>query len=180
MRLDKFQNNNFDRGASLFREIGWVLVSGVFFESWLPGSWWRVTLLRLFGARIGKSVVIKPGIKVKFPWRLSVGDHSWLGERVWIENLADVTIGCHACISQGAFLCTGSHDWNSPNFDLIVTPITVSDHAWICAFATVAPGGWIGEGAVVTMGKNVTGRVDDWSISGVAKTERRRTDRDSN
>lgn len=174
MRLDLFHNTNFERGASRPKEALWLIVSGLFVESWLPGSGWRVALLRLFGARMGEGIVIKPGMKVKFPWRLCVGNHSWLGERTWIDNLGQVTIGSHVCISQGAYLCTGSHDWISERFDLIVAPITVSDHAWICAYTTLAPGSSIGEGAVVTMGGTASGRIDDWTIWAQGDTRPRR------
>jgi putative colanic acid biosynthesis acetyltransferase WcaF len=164
MRLDLFCNTNFERGASRLKEAFWLLVSGLFVESWLPGSGWRVALLRLFGARIGEGVVIKPGVKVKFPWRLAVDKNSWIGERVWIDNLGQVTIGKHACLSQGAYLCTGSHDWTSESFDLIVAPISIADHAWICAYTTLAPGSSIGEGAVVTMGRTTVGQVQAWTV----------------
>jgi putative colanic acid biosynthesis acetyltransferase WcaF len=174
VRLDLFHNTNFERGASRPKEALWLLVSGLFVESWLPGSGWRVALLRLFGARMGTGIVIKPGVKVKFPWCLCVGDHSWIGERAWIDNLGQVTIGSHVCISQGAYLCTGSHDWSGERFNLIVAPITVSDHAWICAFTTMAPGSSIGEGAVVTMGETASGRIDDWTIWTQGDTRPRR------
>lgn len=164
MRLDLFSNDKFERGASRIKEALWLIVSGLFVESWLPGSGWRVALLQLFGARIGAGVMIKPGLKVKFPWRLYVGDCSWIGERAWIDNLGQVTIGNHVCISQGAYLCTGNHDWSSKHFDLLVAPIIVSDHAWICAYTTLAPGSSIGEGAVVVMGETASGRIDDWTI----------------
>lgn len=164
MRLDLFCNTNFERGASRLKEALWLLVSGLFVESWLPGSCWRVAILRLFGAWIGEGVVFKPGVKVKFPWRLEVGSYSWIGERVWIDNLGQVTIGKYACLSQGAYLCTGSHDWSSERFELIVAPITIADHAWICAYTTLAPGSSIGEGAVVTMGVTTVGQVQAWTV----------------
>lgn len=164
MRLDLFCNSNFERGASRPKEALWLLISGLFVEGWLPGSGWRVAILRLFGARIGEGVVVKPGVKVKFPWRLEIGSYSWIGERVWIDNLGQVTIGKHACLSQGAYLCTGSHDWSSESFDLIVEPITINDHAWICAYTTLAPGSSIGEGAVVTMGLTTVGQVEAWTV----------------
>jgi putative colanic acid biosynthesis acetyltransferase WcaF len=145
-------------------EALWLLAQAALVRSWMPGSRHRVALLRLFGARIGMGVMIKPGVRVKFPWRLVIGDHAWLGEDVWIDNLAPVTIGSHCCISQGAFFCTGSHDWSSESFDLIVKPITIADHAWIGARATVAPGVCVGEGAVLSLGSVATGDLAPWSV----------------
>jgi len=118
----------------------------------------------LFGAEIGPNVVIKPHTKVKFPWRLRIGENSWIGENVWIDNLADVSIGSNACISQGAYLCTGSHDWNAPKFDLIVKPIVIADGAWVAAKSTVGPGVTIGEGAVLGLGSTTSKDLEPWSI----------------
>jgi putative colanic acid biosynthesis acetyltransferase WcaF len=118
----------------------------------------------MFGSKIGKGVVLKSGVKIKFPWRLEVGDHSWVGEDVWIDNLASVRIGSHACVSQGAYLCTGSHDWSSPSFDLIVKPITVGDNAWVAAKSTVGPGVTVGEGAVLGLGSTTSKDLEPWSI----------------
>ena len=101
----------------------------MFVSSSIPGSAHRCFLLRAFGAKIGRGVNIKPRVKVKFPWRLIVGNHSWIGEAVWIDNLAEVEIGANCCVSQGAYLCTGSHDWNSRKFTLITKPIRVEDGA---------------------------------------------------
>ena len=109
-------------------------------RSGLPGSRLRIVILRIFGACIGSGVVIKPHVKVKFPWRLSIGANSWIGEGVWIDNLAEVKIGSNACISQGAYLCTGSHNWAVPTFDLVVRPIEIGDEVWICANTSVGPG----------------------------------------
>jgi len=145
-------------------EAVWVLVVGVFFESWIPGSKWRVSLLRRFGARIGEGVVIKPKVRVKFPWRLIVGDFSWIGEGVWIDNLATVSIGAHCCISQGAYLCTGSHDWDRDSFDLLTRPIEIEDQCWIGAQARVAPGVTCRQGAVLTMGSVASADLEQWQI----------------
>lgn len=164
MRLDLFRNPEYRRGASPLKEALWLATSGILVESWIPGSGWRDALLRLFGAEIGTGVVIKPRVKVKFPWRLVVGDYSWIGERVWIDNLEQVTIGSHVCLSQGVYLCTGSHDWTSETFDLITRPISVSDHAWVGAFAVLAPGTTVGEGAVLAMGKTGSGTLPEWTI----------------
>lgn len=136
----------------------------LFIRSSLPGSAYRCFLLRLFGAQIGSGVVIKPGVRVKFPWRLQVGDHSWVGEDAWIDNLAPVTIGSHCCISQGAYLCTGSHDWGAKHFDLIVKPIVLHNQVWLGARTSVGPGVTIGEGAVLTLGGVAVRDLSAWQI----------------
>lgn len=141
-----------------------MLTSALLVRSGVPGSRQRVLALRAFGARIEEGVVIKPHVRVKFPWRLSIGAHSWIGEEVWIDNLADVSIGAHCCVSQGAYLCTGSHDWRSETFDLITEPIRISDGAWICARASVAPGVTIGAGAVVGLGSIITRDVEPFAL----------------
>lgn len=158
-RLDQFDNSGFDRGRPRWVELCWLLLGSPLVRSGLPGSAWRRALLRLFGARIGRGVVIKPGVHVKFPWRLEVGDHSWLGEKLWIDNLATVSIGSHCCLSQGVYLCTGSHDWSRPGFDLRVAPVRINDGAWLAACCRIAPGVTIEREAVVQMGAVVTRNV---------------------
>lgn len=164
MRLDRYTNNDFRRGASRPTEAFWLLISSLLVSSWLPGSAWRATLLRLFGASIGKGVVFKPRVVVKFPWRLHIGDFCWIGERVWIDNLTDVRLGDHVCLSQSAYLCTGSHDWSHENFDLITKPILIESHAWICANAMLAPGTIVEQGAVLAFGAIGHGRLSKWQI----------------
>ncbi len=158
-RLDQYVSS-LDRGRAYWVEALWIVIQSVLFSLFLPGSRWRVLLLRLFGAQIGCVVVIKPGVRVKFPWRLAVGDYSWIGEDVWIDNLAQVNIGAHCCISQGAFLCTGSHDWRDPTFSLITQPIQIEDGAWVAAQAIVAPGVNIGMGAVLGLGSVATSNLE--------------------
>jgi putative colanic acid biosynthesis acetyltransferase WcaF len=164
MRLDLYDNTTFNRGRPAWIESLWLLAQALFMNSWLPGSALRVWLLRRFGATIGCGVVIKPRVRVKFPWRLSIGDHVWIGEDTWIDNLALVTIASHCCISQGVYICTGSHNWRSVQFDLITRPIEVGNHAWICAKAVVGPGVCIGEGAVLTLGSIATGKLAPWTV----------------
>ncbi len=136
----------------------WVQAAWFFFGlpllrcSILPFSSVRRALLRLFGAHIGEGVILKPGIRVKYPWLLTVGDHTWLGEDCWIDNLVQVTIGKNTCISQGAYLCTGNHDWSDVHFGLIVKPIAIHDGAWVGAHAIVAPGVTLGQCAILTAG----------------------------
>lgn len=165
MRLDLFDNTVFSRAKPVWVEALWLIVQCLFIRSQLPGSAHRRILLRLFGARIGKGVTIKPGVRVKFPWRLTVGDHSWIGEDAWIDNLADVTIGAHCCISQAAYLCTGNHDWKAASFNLRTAPIRICDGAWIAARSVVAPGVTVGEGSVLAIGSVATRNLHDWSIN---------------
>jgi putative colanic acid biosynthesis acetyltransferase WcaF len=116
-------------------------------------------LLRAFGARIGSSCRIKPGLRVKFPWRLQVGHSCWLAEDAWIDNLALVQLGDRVCISQGAYLCTGNHDFNNESFALRLGPIRVESDAWIAAQAVLAPGTHVGAAAVVSLAAVVSGTI---------------------
>lgn len=164
MQLETFDNTGFDRGASRAREALWITLSSLLFSTWLPGSSWRVALLRLFGARIGQGVVIKPRVRIKFPWRLAIGDHCWIGEEAWIDNLAIVTLGSSVCISQGVYICTGSHDWSRTTFDLITRPVQIGNKAWLGAFSRIAPGTIVDEGAVLAFGGVATQTLSAWAI----------------
>jgi putative colanic acid biosynthesis acetyltransferase WcaF len=116
-----------------------------------PFSGLKVFLLRLFGAKVGKGVVIKPNVNIKYPWLLEIGDYTWIGERAWIDNLAQVKIGKNCCISQGAMLLCGNHNYKKPTFDLIVKPITLEDGAWVGALSVVCPGVTIKSHAILTV-----------------------------
>jgi putative colanic acid biosynthesis acetyltransferase WcaF len=134
-----------DRGAPLWKEAGWLVCRILFFTNPIPlPSRLRVIVLRLFGAKIGRAVVIRGGVQVTFPWRLTVGDATWIGEGVRILNLAEVRIGSNCCVSQNAFLCTGSHRFDRPGFDLVTKPIVVLDSSWVAAQVFIAPGVTIG------------------------------------
>ncbi len=131
----------------------WYFVSALVFESpWIPISGPKRLLLRLFGAKIGAGVVFKPHVRIKYPWHLEIGDYCWIGEEAWIDNLTLVRLEPHCVISQGAYLCTGSHDFRSDTFDLIVKPIVMERGAWVCAKAVVLGGVSIGANAVVSAG----------------------------
>jgi len=155
--LSKFSTGGFDRGAGTLKEALWLVVSRVLFQ-WCPFclSPLKRTALRLFGASVGKGVVIKPEVKITFPWKLKLGDHVWLGEECWLLNLAPITIASHACISQRAFLCTGNHNYTSPTFDLVTKPIQIGQAAWIGASAFVSPGVTVGTHAVLAVGSVAT------------------------
>jgi putative colanic acid biosynthesis acetyltransferase WcaF len=165
VNLSSYSPRDFDRGAGKWREALWLLVSLVLFRL-CPFSLspLKRAVLRAFGARIGKNVTIKPQVKITFPWKLTVGDHVWLGEECWLLNLERIVIGNNVCISQRAFLCTGSHDYKLSTFDLIVKPITVEDGCWIGAAAWVGPGVTIGTHAVLTAGSVAAKSLEPYGI----------------
>ncbi|MBD2493051.1 WcaF family extracellular polysaccharide biosynthesis acetyltransferase [Nostoc sp. FACHB-280] len=158
MRLDNYTLGTYTPGAPLWKQVLWYFLGSALVQNrWLTASGLKVWLLRCFGAQIGEHVRIKPGVRVKFPWRLVVGDHVWIGEDAWIDNLANVTIESHVCISQGVYLCTGNHDWSHPDFKLMTAPIHIQESSWIAAKSVIGPGVTVGKGAVLTLG-GVTGR----------------------
>lgn len=145
--------DGFDPGRPFVVRALWLVVEALVLLNPLVTSYrLKRALLRAFGARVGAGVVIKPNVHVKYPWRLELGDHVWLGERAWIDNFVTVRIGSSVCVSQGAYLCTGNHDWSDPGFRRFVAPVLVEDGAWIGAFARVAPGVVVGREAVVGLG----------------------------
>jgi putative colanic acid biosynthesis acetyltransferase WcaF len=163
--LSSYSSAHFDRGASKLRELIWLLVSLVLFRLCpLSLSPLKRAVLRAFGARIGRDVTIKPQVKITFPWKLEIGDHVWLGEECWLLNLERIAIGNHVCISQRAFLCTGSHNYKSPTFNLIVKPIQVGDGAWLGAGCWVGPGVTVGNHAVLTAGSMTTKNLEPFGI----------------
>lgn len=132
-------------GRTKLTYILWYIVHALFFVNPLnPISRVKIFWLRIFGAQIGNGVNIKPGVTVKYPWKLTIGDCSWVGENVWIDNVDMVIIGSNVCLSQGALLLTGSHDHTSESFD------------YLCGKIIIENGVWIGAKSVV--GKNVTCR----------------------
>jgi len=149
--LSRFSPGQFDRGAGVVKEGLWLVVSLILFRL-CPFSFSALKrgVLRAFGAEIGCNVTIKPQVKITFPWKLTVGNHVWLGEECWLLNLERVVIGNNVSISQRAFLCTGSHDYKKTTFDLITRPIKVEDGVWIGAGCWVGPGVTMGSHAVLT------------------------------
>jgi putative colanic acid biosynthesis acetyltransferase WcaF len=166
LRLDLYDNSDFDRGASRFKEALWVLCKCAFFLNPFPWpSSLRVGLLRFFGAQIGRCVVIRAGVNISFPWRFIAGDHVWIGEEVYILSLAPVTLGSHVCISQRACLCAGSHDWRRETFDLQTRAIAVEDSVWVCSQAFLGPGTRIGSNSVISAGTVITKSVPPNSLA---------------
>lgn len=139
--LSVYTTGNYSTGAGVVKRTLWYFVNIVFFISPLiPVSSLKTALLRLFGAKIGKGVVIKPAVNIKYPWKLSIGNYSWIGEKAWIDNLDQVKIGENCCISQGAMLLCGNHNFRKSSFDLITRPIVLEDGAWVGAHSVVCPG----------------------------------------
>ena len=155
--LSLYDNRWYSPGRNLVVRALWYLVSLAIFESgFVPLSRPKRWLLCLFGAKIGRGLVIKPRVYIKYPWRLVVGDHCWIGQGAWIENLANVRIGSQVCISQQVYICTGSHDCRRRAFDLITRPVSIGDGAWLAARSLVLGGVTIGANAVVAGGSVVT------------------------
>jgi putative colanic acid biosynthesis acetyltransferase WcaF len=158
VRNDLFDpSDGLDRGRPRWVEACWYLVKCALFLTPLPvPSRFKCGILRLFGASIGRGVVIKPRVNIHFPWKLAVGDFAWIGEEVFILNFEPVAIGTHCCISQRVFLCAGSHNYRMPQMPYRNEPIRIEAGAWVGASAFVAPGVTIGAEAVVAAGSVVT------------------------
>jgi putative colanic acid biosynthesis acetyltransferase WcaF len=158
VRNDLFDpTHNLDRGRPFIVEASWYLAKCFLFLTPLPlPSRMKCMVLRWFGARVGRGVVIKPRVNIHLPWKLTIGDFTWIGEEVFILNFEPVTIGAHCCISQRVFLCTGNHDYRRTEMPYRNEPISVDDGAWVGAQSFVAPGVHIGTEAVITAGSVVT------------------------
>jgi putative colanic acid biosynthesis acetyltransferase WcaF len=143
LNLASFTPPRIPNSPSLFVRVIWYVVNAVIFRSSfvaLMPSRIKAAILRVFGAAVGRGVVIKPRVDIKAPWFLEMGDHVWLGERVWIDNHTSVRLGSNVCVSQGAYLFTGNHDWSDPSFAFFCRPITIGNSVWITAFSVVKPG----------------------------------------
>jgi putative colanic acid biosynthesis acetyltransferase WcaF len=164
---DTYNNDWFKKeiGASKIKQLAWYIVNVLFFINPLnPVSGIKKTLLRWFGARIGVGVVIKPGVNIKYPWKLEIGDHTWIGEKVWIDNLAPVRIGRSVCLSQGAMLLTGNHDYTKTTFDLVVKEIVLEEGVWIGAMSMVCPGVTCASHAVLAAASVATAPLEAYGI----------------
>lgn len=148
-RLGQFTGVGYDKGRGVLWQATWQLASSLLVMPWFVPSRMRVVVLRAFGARIGSGVNFRSGVRVHWPWKLEIGDDSWIGERVWLLNLEPIRIGSDVCVSQAAFLCTGSHDQRSPSFEFDNSPIRIEDGAWIAARATILRGVTVGANAIV-------------------------------
>ncbi|RXG20444.1 WcaF family extracellular polysaccharide biosynthesis acetyltransferase [Leeuwenhoekiella aequorea] len=154
IRLDKFTSTHgLDRGASKSKEILWYLTKILFFLSALPyPNQFKCILLRLFGAEIGKGVVVKPRVNIHMPWKLQIGNYVWIGEEVFILNFEFITIGNNVCISQRAFLCGGNHDYSDVSFRYRNGPISLEDGSWVGASVFLGPNSYLKKNSILTAG----------------------------
>lgn len=163
--LSAYNNHPYHPGGSVISRMLWYYVNALIFKSsWMPVSPVKVVLLRLFGAQIGKGVMIKPRVNIKYPWHLVIGNYTWVGEGVWIDSLTTITIRNNVCLSQGAILQTGSHNYKKSTFDLITGPITLHDGVWIGCAAIVNKGITVESHAVLTSGSVATKDLEAYSI----------------
>jgi len=162
--LSSFTNAWYKPGASLPVRALWYFVNIGFFKSSFPFYGFKRFLLRLFGAKVGKGLIIKPHVSIKYPWKLTVGNYVWIGEYVWIDNLAHVTLKDNSCISQGAMLLCGNHNYKRTTFDLVVAEITLEEGAWAGAKTVVCPGVKLGSHSLLTVGSIATHNLEPYWI----------------
>lgn len=162
--LSRFNISWYNPGPR-WKIILWFITNSIFINTYLPlPISLKVAILRLFGAKIGNKVVVKPGVNIKYPWLLQVGNEVWIGEQVWIDNLSEVYIGNNVCLSQGALLLTGNHDYSRSTFDLTTRPITLADGVWIGARSVVCAGVRCESHAVLSVNSVATRSLDAYGI----------------
>ncbi len=165
VKLNTYQNPEFDRGASKLRELLWMFCSALFFQHSLAGlNGLKIWLLKRFGAKVGLGVLLKPNVRIKFPWKLVLGNDVWIGESVWIDNLDEVRIADNVCLSQGAMLLCGNHNYKHSSFDLMVSPIVLEEGVWIGAQAIVCPGVCCRSHAVLSVGSVAVANLEAYTI----------------
>ncbi|WP_017295109.1 WcaF family extracellular polysaccharide biosynthesis acetyltransferase [Geminocystis herdmanii] len=159
-------NSKFDRGKPQWMIFLWWLIEGVIFPLTPHNlNGFRSSLLRLFGAKIGKGVVIRPTVKIYFPWKVEIGDYSWVGDQVYLYSLDYIKIGCHTVISQKSYLCTGSHNFDDVKFPLITNPITIGNGVWIATDCFIAPDVKIGANTLIGARSSVFKSISSESIA---------------
>ena len=162
--LSKFDVGDYKAGPAL-KVIIWYFVNYYVFNSSFPWPYkLKIGLLRLFGAKVGRGLIIKTNVRIKNPWRLSIGEHCWIGESVWIDNLEDVSIGNNVSISQGAMLLTGNHDYTISSFPYRLGKIVLEDGVWVGAQSVVCPSVTCKTHSILTVNSVATKDLDAWGI----------------
>ncbi|KSU82080.1 putative colanic acid biosynthesis acetyltransferase WcaF [Fictibacillus enclensis] len=157
INLDKYDQSWYSRGKNSFIVLTWWLVQGTIFRFSLHNMYkWRNFLLRQFGAKIGKGVQVRASAKFTYPWKVSIGDNSWIGDNVNFYSLDEIQVGANCVISQESYLCTGSHNIKDPYFGLITNKIVIKDGSWVASDVFVYPGVIIGEMSVIAARSTVT------------------------
>jgi putative colanic acid biosynthesis acetyltransferase WcaF len=165
VNLASFTDNDYDKGASKLKIILWYIVNALIVRaSWNPFMAVKILLLKAFGAKIGKKLVIKNDVTIKYPWKLTIGDNCWIGEHCWIDNIDIVKISNNVCISQGAMLLTGNHDYTISSMPYKNAPIILEDGVWVGAKAIVCPGVIASENSVLTVGSIATKTMEPYGI----------------
>ena len=164
-KLANFNSSTFDKKGSKLKILTWLIINSVIFKtSWIPIISIKIFILKIFGAKVGKGLVIKPSVNIKFPWKLVIGNDVWIGENVWIDNLDQVTIGNDVCISQGALLLTGNHDYTISSFDYRNAPIVLEEGVWIGAKSVVCPGVVCKSHSILAVGSIATKTLEPYAI----------------
>ena len=162
--LSSFNNSWYKPGSGL-KILLWYFINILFIINPLnPFSSLKIFVLRLFGAKIGKGVLIKPSVNIKYPWLLTIGDNVWIGENVWIDNLAKVIIENNVCISQEAMLLCGNHNYKKSTFDLMVGEIHLEDGVWVGAKSVVCPNVRMKSHSILSVGSVITSDTEEYAI----------------
>ena len=162
--LSSYDNSWYRPGSSLKRFL-WHYTNTIFFKSGLfPFYGIKTFLLKIFGAKIGTGVLIKPFVNIKYPWFLTIGNYVWIGENVWIDNLTNITIGNNVCLSQGATLLTGNHNYKKTGFDLSIKNINIEEGTWIGAKSIICPGVTCKSHSILTVGSIATKDLEPYSV----------------
>ncbi|MEO6539128.1 MAG: WcaF family extracellular polysaccharide biosynthesis acetyltransferase [Ferruginibacter sp.] len=158
-------NNDFYKPGNSIKRYAWYLVNEVVFKTGLfPFYTLKRFFLKLFGAKMGRGILIKPGVNIKYPWLLDMGDFIWIGEGVWIDNLARVSIGNNVCVSQGALLLCGNHDYTTAAFNLSLKPIVIEEGVWIGAKSIVCGGVTCRSHSILSVGSVANGDMQAYGI----------------
>ena len=163
--LSRFTNTDFPKGAGAVKMTLWYFTNAFFFLNPLfPFRSPKPALLRLFGARVGKGVVVHPGVNIKYPWKLTIGDHVWIGQRAWLDNIDQLIIRDHVVISQGAMIIQGSHNYKKVDYPTLSGPVVLEEGSWVGAGAMVMLGVTLKSHSVLAAGSVATKDLEPYTI----------------